>query len=169
MTRTAEIITGADAARGRIAEARAEATDALNLAYELMEVAAAHGWDGVATSMNSAKETLEAVIAHADNADQAAGAAVTVLGEITSKLSSYEVAERLATVIQHFDQVRDGIDSATGSVNDTRHACQQAGEPYELLQILQVISDDLGEARHSVDKTTSVTESERQDAETWGD
>ncbi|MGH8877053.1 MAG: hypothetical protein ACRD0P_06915, partial [Stackebrandtia sp.] len=72
MTDTAAIITEGQATRGRISEARAEAADALNLAYELAEVATAHGCDGVG--------------------------------------------------------------AASVSVDDARQACQQAGEPYELLQ-----------------------------------
>ncbi|MGH8877912.1 MAG: hypothetical protein ACRD0P_11300 [Stackebrandtia sp.] len=169
MTDTAEIIAGNDATRGRISEAKAEATDALNLAYELGEVPAAHGWDGVAASMHTTRDTLEALLSQLDEADQAAATADNSLTEITSDFGKREVAERLASVLQQLDQVRGGIDTATSSADDARQACLQAGEPHELLQILQVVYDDLGEARQSVEKTKTTTESERQAAETWGD
>ncbi|MGH3658491.1 MAG: hypothetical protein ACRDUA_17690, partial [Micromonosporaceae bacterium] len=162
-------IAGTETTRSRISEARAEAGDALNLAYELGEVAAAHGWEGVASSMHTTREAMEALLAHLDDADQATVAASTSLSEITSDLGKREVAERLAGVLHHLDQVRGGIDTATSGADDARQACQQAGEPHELLQILQIIYDDLGEARQSIEKTKTTAESERQAAETWGD
>jgi len=168
MTNTAEIVTKVETARSVITDTRSQAAAALERAGEMTEQAAAHGWEGVATSMQMAKGALEAVIASLGTADDAAGEAVGVLRGITDQMSAPEVAEHLGQVLDRLDQVRTAADAANSSTDDARQACEQAGVSGGLADMMQGISDGIDGAQRGVDDAKSAAEAERQEAAAWG-
>lgn len=168
MTTTRDVMTSADVARTRVGDAKSHAAEALSRAYELMEEAAGHGWDGVAASMREAHEALEAVVASLDDADEATDALSRDLSDISERASRSDVAERFAGVLQELDRVRGALETAAGSVDDAQQACHRAGEPRELLGMLHSISEGLDAARQSAHDAREKAETERQEAENWG-
>jgi ATP/maltotriose-dependent transcriptional regulator MalT len=168
VTTTREVMTSADVARSRVGDAKAHATEALSRAYELMEEAAGHGWDGVAASMRQAHDALEVVVASLDDADEATDAVARALSEVTNRSSRSDVTERFAGVLQELDRVRGALDAAAGSVDDARQACHRAGEPRELLGMLHSVSEGLDAARHSAEDAREKADTERQESENWG-
>jgi len=161
-------MTSADAARSRAGDAKTHATEALSRAYELTEEAAGHGWNGVAASMRQAHDALEAVVASLEEADEAADGTARMLADIAERSSSSDVAERFAGVLQELDRMRGALDAAAGGVDDARQACHRAGGPRELLGMLHSVSEGLDAARQGAEDAREKADSERQEAENWG-
>ena len=168
MTRTAEITTSVESIRSGIADTRGQAVGALERARNLAEQAGAHGWQGLAASMQAAGDALETVVASLDTAESAADEAVSGLQTITDQMSSADVAAHLGQVVQQFDQMRTAIDAAGDSTDAARQAGQQTGEPSELMGMLQGVSDGLDGAWRSLGDAKGKAESERREAENWG-
>lgn len=168
MTTTHEVINSADAARARVTDAKTHAAEAMRRAYELMEEAAGHGWDGVAASMRQAHDALEAVLASLEEADEAADAVALALADITAQTSRSDITERFAGVLQELDRVRTALDSAAGSLDTAEAACHRVGEPRELLGMLHTVSQGIDSARQVAEDAREKADVERHEAETWG-
>ena len=76
-----------------IGEAHTHGETLLEAARDKYETAAAHGWGGVASTMEQAVEHLESVVGQLQSTEQSCETASTVLDGIDAKMSSPEVAE----------------------------------------------------------------------------
>jgi hypothetical protein len=168
VTNTAELITEVDAVQAAIADSKTQAGQALSCAEDLAGSAAAHGWEGVAASTREACDALEEVSASLDTAEQATEAAVNVLNGITDQMSSGEVAQVLATTGGELDQAGTALAAATDSVDEAWQAAQRAGEPSELMDLLQGLRDSLDQTRRGLEDIKGKIDTERQEAYAWG-
>jgi ABC-type transporter Mla subunit MlaD len=168
MTKTVEIMTGVERVQSTVADATTQSAGALDRARELAEQAAAHGWDGVAASMQSAVDAMETVLASLGDADDATGEALAALAEVSDQLSRPEVAQRLAGVVDRLDQARAAADAAANAVDEARQAAEATGGPEQFMGSLQIVSDGLDEACRGLDAVKGTTEPERQEAANWG-
>jgi hypothetical protein len=168
MTVTSELVNKTQAIEAVIAEAKARAGEALGLAIELTEQAAAHGWQGVANSMQGAQDCLEQTVATLGNSGDAADEDLSVLGAINEQMSRPEVADHLGQAITRLDLARTALNAATDNLDDARQAAEQAGSPEQMMSLLQTIDDDIDDAQRAVEDTKTATESERQEAVNWG-
>jgi len=167
LTNHSEITEATQAAHKAIDGVKSDVDTAREQASELMEEAAAHGWEGVAATMQQAIEALEAVTASLSSADDSLEAVLRSLGEITSKLSSGEVAQRLGNTARELHEIRSGVDTAAGSLNDAVNAAAQA-EANALSAALQGVSDQFDGLRRILEDLKTKTDEEGQAAESWG-
>lgn len=168
MTVMGELFAKVQGVEATIQGARTHAGEALERAVELTEQAAAHGWDGVANSMQGAQDALEQAIGSLGNAEDAMGETLGVLRAITEQMSRPEVAEHLSRAMTHLDGVRTALDGANDQLDDARQAAAQAGSPDEVMAMMQGVDDDVDDARRSLEDAKTVTEAERQEAANWG-
>jgi len=108
------------------------------------------------------------VSASLDTAEQTTEAAITALSGITDQMSSGEVAQLLATAGGELDQARTALAAATDSADDAWQAAQRAGEPSELMDLLQGLRDSLDQTRRGLEDIKGKTDTERQEAHAWG-
>jgi hypothetical protein len=168
MSRTAEIVIKVQSVGAAVDDAKSAGGQALERATELTEQASAHGWTGVATSMQGAQDALEEVLASLGSAEGAVTESLGALGAITEQMSSPEVADHLGQALNHLDQARTGANAASSSLDDARTAAEQAGSPESLMGILQTVNDEIDSAWRGMDAAKSSIESEQQNAGTWG-
>lgn len=168
MTRTVEIIGMTESTEADIADGRTTAAAAYEKARELAERAAAHGWDGVAATMQAAVDALQTVSAHLGSVEDATGEVVTGLREITDQTSADDVAAHLTTAGQSLDRVKTAVQAASDGIDDARTACQQAGAPGELLDMLQSLTDITGTVWQGAVSAADAVHAELQATGTWG-
>lgn len=162
-----DITASADAARNAVDSAKSAAEAARNEAYELAQDAGSRGWEGVAATVQSAHDSLEAVITSLNAAGEHVDGAKGAAGEITNKMSHNEVADRLGPVLSQLDQARDATNSADSSTTDA-HGYSQQAEVDRLTDQVNAVTDAINSARLSVEDTKSKAETEQQEAASWG-
>jgi archaellum component FlaC len=167
LTNHSEITEAVRAAHKAVEGVKGDVDAAREQASELMEEAAAHGWEGVAATMQQAVEALEAVATSLNAVEDSLGTALGSLGEITSKLSSGDVAQRLEGTAREFEEIRSGVEVAAGSLNDAVNAAAQA-EANSLSGMLQGVSDQFDGLRQILEDVKNKTGEEGQAAENWG-
>jgi hypothetical protein len=168
MTKTAEIMTKITSVKSIVDDARTQTAGAHDAADDLTQQAAAHGWEGVATSTQLAVDALDTAVRFFDTAGGSADEAIGVLGQITQQMSSADVAAHHATAIDRLEQVRVAVDAVSASIDEARGACEQAGSPGQLRDMLQAISDTIDELHGGLDAAKSMSQAEQQEATTWG-
>jgi hypothetical protein len=168
MSTTGEIVTQVQTVGAALSDAQATGAQALNRAVELTDEAAAHGWDGVATSMQAVQDAMETALASLAAAADATAETLTILGAITDQMSRPDVADHLGQALNHLDQARTGVEATTSSVDDARTAAEQAGSPSALMSMLQVVSDEIDTVWRGVDDAKTSMETEQQASANWG-
>ena len=162
-----DIGSGSESARSSLEDALSLVRRAYEEAGELEDSASGHGWAGVAEAMGNAREALESTVQVVEDAYEATGTAIERLGEITSEMSSDEVARRLGEIGEGLDSARTGAGRAVELLDDVRTAAGQA-DAETLLQLADSAEEHLQSARESLESTVKDTESEASDATTWG-
>jgi tetratricopeptide (TPR) repeat protein len=162
-----DIRSNAEAAHGTFDEATSLVKQAAEEADDLGSSAASHGWEGVAQAMSSAKEALEAADEAIDSAADSTSDGMRALGEITSTMSSDEVAGRLGEIRGGLDDARGAAAQALERVGEASSAASQA-DAESLLQTLTEAEGKLKEARESLQQAITDAESEQSEAASWG-
>lgn len=116
--------------------------------------------------MTAAQNALEEVLSSLGSAHDATDGAVNASGEITTKLSPNDIAERCGGVAGQLDAATSAVESADGSGHEALNYSQQA-EADSLTGMIGSVFDDLGTARQSIEAAKTVTEAEQQEAAAW--
>jgi hypothetical protein len=136
-------------------------------AYELVQEATAHGWEGLAHAVQAAHDNLEAAASNLDSAQGAADRALAGVVEIRSAVNADEVADRLAGVIGQADEVQDVLEVATASA-DEAHTWARQAEASNLTGMTSGLVESLDTARQVVLEVREAVEKEHQEAVAWG-
>lgn len=167
MTVLEEIRSSGDGAHGSLDEAQTLVKRASEEAGDLAQSAAAHGWAGVAQTMESAQEALDDADSAIRTAIDTVTQALAKLSEITDQMSSDEVASRLATVNDQFDTARTSTGQAIGSLDEARTAAEQA-DAESLFQAIDSADEKLKTGHETIGTAVTLTESEQSEATAWG-
>jgi hypothetical protein len=167
-TWTDEISTAVKTAAARADEATTHAERSLESARSKTETAYAHGWDGVGATMEQAAEHLEWVTEQLTSTERACQSAGEVLDQITEQLSSPEVAERLASAIEHLDTAVGTAEAAIGLIDEAIGACETAGQQ-SLPASLQALREEADEIREQAQQIRADAQTEHETTGTWSE
>ena len=126
-TRTEEIGTAVKTTGGGVGEAVTTAESLLELAQEMYESAAAHGWGAVASNMEQAREHLEGAVEQLRSTEHSCQTTTETVDEIDDKMSSPEVAEHLVTAIGEIDEALTTTHGAISLTDQAIQSCEAAG------------------------------------------
>jgi ABC-type transporter Mla subunit MlaD len=168
MTRTSEIVTQVASISSDLDSVKTRTSSAYDLAEDLTQQANAHGWEGLATTMQAAVDALEQAVGTLGTAGDAAEEAIGTVNAITEQMSKADVAEHLGAALDRLDAVRTAVAATSSSIDDARTACEQAGSPGELTEMIQAITDDIDDTQRALGGAADLTRAEQQEAASWG-
>jgi hypothetical protein len=167
-TTTEELSTHVKTAGAGAGEVHAHAETLLEAARNKYETAAAHGWGGVASTMEQAVEHLEGVVGQLQSTEQSCETAGTVLDGIDAKMSSPEVAEHLVTALGALDEAQSAGQGAIGLIDDAIQACEAAGLE-SLPGSLNTLRENTEQLHEQLSHLHTDIDAERQAAENYTD
>jgi hypothetical protein len=162
-----EIRSSGAGAHGSLDDAQTLVKRASEEAGDLAQSAAAHGWTGVAQTMEAAQEALDAADSAIGAAMDTVSQALAKLSEITDEMSSDEVASRLAAINDQLDTARTSTGQAIGSLDEARAAAEQA-DAGSLYQAIDGADEKLKTGHETIGAAVTLTESEQSEATAWG-
>jgi hypothetical protein len=162
-----DIRSNLEAARESFDEAETLAKRASELAGELEQSAAGHGWSGVEQAMSDCQAKLEEAAPGIGDALSAAAGGVASLAEITQEMSSDEVATRLAAIGERLGSARTAVGQARESVGEARTAADQANAT-TVVELTDTAETSLTHGQGLLEAAVGATESEQSEAAAWG-
>jgi hypothetical protein len=152
-------------AHSSLDSAATSAGDAATEAETLADVASRHGWQGAASAVSSAKETLDLVVSVVDGAMKETTSGLTILAAITERMSSNEVALLLGA---SFATAHAEAGGALETLEDARTAAESA-DAHTVVTLIGDATACLEVGRVSLDSAEKGTRSEEALANDWGD
>jgi hypothetical protein len=154
-------------ALGSLDEAARSAGEASADAESLAEDAARRGWQAVASTMSSVRETLDLVVSAIDDAMKTTSSGQAVLGAITEQMSSNEVAVLLGQAAEAYATARSEAGVATETLSEVRADADGAGAE-TTSSLIRDAESHLSTGREALKTATDGTQSEEALANDWG-
>ncbi|MGH3739333.1 MAG: hypothetical protein ACRDT6_27595 [Micromonosporaceae bacterium] len=167
MSNVGEVSAAVGAVVNAISTAVTAAQGARAEGQNLTQSAAAHGWAGVAATVQAACTSLEATLSSLVSANDAATGAASGLGEISSGMSHKEVAEKLTAAIGRLDAVGAAVGGAMGNAGQA-YSCAQQSEADRLIAMIASVIAGLNGVKAAGEAAKTKAEAERQEAVSWG-
>jgi hypothetical protein len=158
------LVRVADQALGDAETTVAEATD---LAGELEESAAGHGWGRIAAAMSQVQEDLVTVVEAIDDSRTAIGNGLRHVSVIAGETSSDEVARVFSDAAAELGSARAAAEVALRRLTDPRDRAQEA-DAARCDEILRIAEEDVARARELLRAAIERTASEQAVAADWG-
>lgn len=167
-TRTEEISTAVRTTGGGVGEAVTTAQSLLEIARQMYEDAAAHGWGGVASNMEQAMEHLDGVVGQLQSTQQSCQTTTGTLDEIEDTMSSPEVAEHLLSAIGEIDEALTSAHGAISLTDEAVQSCEAAGAT-GLAGSITTLREDIEPLPERLTQLHTDLDAERVDAERYGE
>jgi hypothetical protein len=158
------LVRAADQALSDAETAAGEATD---LAGELEESAAGHGWGRIAAAMSQVQEDSATVAEAIHSSRTAIGKGLGHVSVITGETSSDEVARLLSDAAAELGSARAAAEAALRHLIDPRDRAQEA-DAAGCDEILRTAEEDVSRARELLRTAIERTASEQAVAANWG-
>jgi hypothetical protein len=167
MSRVDDIRSSLGAARESFDEAVTLVKRAAEMASDLEQSAAGHGWWGVEQAMSECQEKLQEASPAIGDALHAVVDAVASMAEITQEMSSDEIATRLAAVGERLGSARTATGQALESVGEARTAAGQA-DATTVVEMSDEAETALTTGQGLLEAATTAADTEQSEASAWG-
>ncbi len=163
----ADLVAQFQTVRAMVEDVTSQARSVLDEAYQLVQEATAHGWEGLATAAQAAHDHLEAALASLESAQSSADTAVSGVADIGSLVTVEQVADRLAAVLGETGDLLSALDATSASAGEADTWSRQV-EATQLTDMIGGLAQAVGTARQSAVDAKDAVEKEHQEAVAWG-